>query len=139
MFADYFTVLVRTGGPGAKGLSFMLIERSMPGVETKQMLCSGVWASGTAFVTFTDVRVPVENLIGVENDGFKYTMYNFNHERWGFIVQANRLARVCLEEAFTYALKRKTFGKPLVDHPVRSACARRARRLRRLRVEGGMG
>lgn len=74
MFADYFTVLVRTGDAGHKGLSFLLLDRSMPGVETKQMQCTGVWASGTAFVTFTDVKVPVENLIGVENDGFKYSM-----------------------------------------------------------------
>ena len=118
MFADYFTVAVRTGGPGAKGLSFLLLEKSMPGITCKQMDCSGVWASGTAFITFDNVRVPASNLIGVENDGFKYVMYNFNHERWGFIVQANRFARVCLEDAFKYAHRRKTFGKQLVEHPV---------------------
>jgi len=119
MFADYFTVACRTGGPGKDGLSMLLVERGMPGVECTQMQCSGVWASGTAYVTFTDVKVPSENLIGVENGGFKQIMYNFNHERWGFIVQANRLARVCLEEAMRYALKRKTFGKKLIDHQVR--------------------
>lgn len=72
MFADYFTVAVRTGGPGAGGLSFLLVERGMPGVDCKQMDCSGVWASGTAFVTFDNVRVPAGNLIGAENEGFKY-------------------------------------------------------------------
>lgn len=118
MFADYFTVAVRTGGAGAKGLSFLLLEKSMPGITCKQMDCSGVWASGTAFITFDNVRVPACNLIGVENEGFKYVMYNFNHERWGFIVQANRFARVCLEDAFKYAHRRKTFGKQLVEHPV---------------------
>ncbi|KAK3281502.1 hypothetical protein CYMTET_10710 [Cymbomonas tetramitiformis] len=118
MFADYFTVAVRTGGPGNKGLSMLLLDKSMPGIECTQMQCTGVWASGTAYVTFTDVKVPVENLIGVENNGFKQIMYNFNHERWGFIVQANRFARVCLEESVRYAAKRKTFGKKLVDHPV---------------------
>jgi len=45
-------------------------------------------------------------------------MYNFNHERWGTIVQATRFARVCLEEALKYSFKRKTFGKRLIDHPV---------------------
>ena len=45
-------------------------------------------------------------------------MYNFNHERWGFVVQANRFARVCYEEAFLYAHKRRTFGKKLIEHPV---------------------
>jgi len=136
MFADYFTVAVRTGGPGNAGLSFLLLEASMPGISRKQMDCSGVWASGTAFITFDNVRVPAANLIGVENQGFKYVMYNFNHEvrsvrdgrgrltdlclaqRWGFIVQANRFSRVCLEDAFRYAQRRKTFGKTLLEHPV---------------------
>jgi alkylation response protein AidB-like acyl-CoA dehydrogenase len=104
MFADYFTVAVRTGGPGAKGLSFLLLEKSMPGITCKQMDCSGVWASGTAFITFDNVEVPVSNLIGAENEGFKYVMYNFNHERWGFIVQATRFARVCLVRSPRLAL-----------------------------------
>lgn len=59
----------------------------MPGITTRQMKCSGVWPSGTTYITFEDVKVPVENLIGKENEGFKYVMYNFNHERWGIIVQ----------------------------------------------------
>jgi alkylation response protein AidB-like acyl-CoA dehydrogenase len=45
-------------------------------------------------------------------------MYNFNHERWAITIQANRFARVCLEEAMRYAFKRKTFGKLLIEHPV---------------------
>jgi len=64
------------------------------------------------------VKVPVENLIGVENLGFKYIMYNFNHERWSMCVGGARFARVCYEEAFKYAHKRKTFGKFLIQHPV---------------------
>lgn len=118
IFADYFTVAVRTGGPGMGGVSLLLLERDMPGITTKQMDCMGVWASGTTYITFEDVKVPVQNLIGKENNGFKYIMYNFNHERWTVIAQATRLARVCLEESFRYASKRKTFGKRLLDHPV---------------------
>lgn len=72
VFADYFTVACRTGGPGFEGISFLLVERSMPGVTTRQMNCSGVWPSGTAYVTFEDVKVPKENLIGEENEGFRY-------------------------------------------------------------------
>lgn len=103
MFADFFTVAVRTGGEGGKGLSFLLLEAGMPGIGRKQMECSGVWASGTAFITFDNVVVPASNLIGVENEGFKasavrsgmlarslhaltlplllsqYIMHNFNH------------------------------------------------------------
>lgn len=70
VFADYFTVAVRTGGPGMKGVSLLLVERG-PGVTTKQMNCMGVWASGTTYITFENVKVPVENLIGAENKGFK--------------------------------------------------------------------
>jgi alkylation response protein AidB-like acyl-CoA dehydrogenase len=117
-FADYFTVACRTGEPGFNGLSFLLIERGMPGVTTRQMKCSGVWPSGTAYITFEDVKVPKENLIGKENKGFKYIMQNFNSERIGIVIQANRFARCCVEEALKYAHKRKTFGKRLVDHPV---------------------
>mmetsp|Transcript_32816 Transcript_32816/g.55723 ORF Transcript_32816/g.55723 Transcript_32816/m.55723 type:complete len:207 (+) Transcript_32816:641-1261(+) len=88
----------------------------MEGVSTRHMKCMGVWASGTTYINFEDVKVPVENLIGKENKGWNYVMYNFNHERWGLIVQTLRFARVCYEEAFKYASKRKTFGKPLIKH-----------------------
>eukprot|EP00743_Colponemidia_sp_Colp-15_P000779 GILK01000860.1.p1 GENE.GILK01000860.1~~GILK01000860.1.p1 ORF type:complete len:565 (+),score=65.12 GILK01000860.1:52-1695(+) len=118
VFAEYFTVAVRTGGEGPHGISLLLIEKDMPGVTTRQMKCSGVWPSGTTYITFEDVKVPVENLIGQENLGFKYIMYNFNHERWGIAVQATRFARVCLEESVKYAFKRSTFGKLLIEHPV---------------------
>eukprot|EP01111_Echinosteliopsis_oligospora_P014815 TRINITY_DN5681_c1_g2_i1.p1 TRINITY_DN5681_c1_g2~~TRINITY_DN5681_c1_g2_i1.p1 ORF type:complete len:595 (+),score=210.74 TRINITY_DN5681_c1_g2_i1:29-1813(+) len=117
IWADYFTTAVRTGGPGMGGVSVLLIERSK-GVNTRRMECQGASTSGTSYVTFEDVYVPVENLIGEENKGFKYVMYNFNHERWLVIVEANRFARVCVEDAFKYAHKRVTFGKRLIDHPV---------------------
>lgn len=118
VFADFFTVAVRTGGKGMGGVSLLLIERTMPGVKTTQMKCSGVWPSGTTYITFEDVQVPVSNLIGKENYGFKYIMANFNNERWGLAVSAQRFARVCLEESIRYAHKRKTFGQRLIDHPV---------------------
>ncbi|RKP24039.1 putative acyl-CoA dehydrogenase [Syncephalis pseudoplumigaleata] len=129
-FADYFTVAVRTGGEGMGGLSLLLIERTMPGVKTRQMQCSGVWSSGTAYITFEDVKVPKANLIGKQDKGFKYIMYNFNHERLIVCMQATRCARVCLEEAIKYASKRETFGKPLIEHQViRHKLADMARRI----------
>eukprot|EP01027_Heterolobosea_sp_BB2_P020511 GEZU01029264.1.p1 GENE.GEZU01029264.1~~GEZU01029264.1.p1 ORF type:complete len:529 (-),score=184.06 GEZU01029264.1:295-1881(-) len=118
IYSDFFTVAVRTGGPGMGGISLLLLERGMPGLTTRRMECQGVWASGTTYITFEDVKVPVENLIGEENQGFKYIMYNFNHERWQIIVQSLRFARVCYEDAFNFAHKRHTFGKPLIEHPV---------------------
>jgi len=118
VFADYFTVACRTGGPGASGISFILLERGMPGIATREMDCMGVWGSGTTYITFEDVKVPAANLIGEENQGFKYIMMNFNHERWAGCVQMMRYCRVLLEESIRYAHKRKTFGKRLVDHAV---------------------
>ncbi|CAB4467123.1 unnamed protein product [Rhizophagus irregularis] len=130
IFSDYFTVAVRTGGPGMGGVSLLLIEKDMPGVKTRQMLCSGVWASGTTYITFEDVKVPRSNLIGKENGGFKCIMHNFNHERMSLAIQANRFARVCYEEAMKYAHKRKTFGKKLVEHDViRNKLAHMARKI----------
>jgi len=116
IFSDFFTVAVRTGGKGMGGLSLLLLEKGMEGLNCRHMKCSGVWPSGTTYITLEDVKVPAKNLIGMEGNGFKMIMRNFNHERWGFVVQANRLARVCLEDAFNYAMRRKTFDKKLVDH-----------------------
>ncbi|KAH7322772.1 acyl-CoA dehydrogenase [Stachybotrys elegans] len=117
IWSDYFTTAVRTGGEGMNGISLLLIERG-EGVSTRRMDCQGMWSSGTTYVTFEDVKVPVENLLGKENQGFKVIMTNFNHERMGIIIQSLRFARVCYEESVKYANKRKTFGKKLVDHPV---------------------
>jgi len=119
IFADYFTVAVRTGGAGMRGISMLLLERdSMPGILTKRMDCQGVWPSGTTYVEFDQVKVPLANLIGQENQGFGVIMKNFNHERWGFVIQANRFSRCLLEESWNYAGKRSTFGKKLQEHPV---------------------
>ena len=71
VWCDYFTTAVRTGGEGAGGVSMLLIEREHGGVSTRRMDCQGVWSSGTTYVTFEDVKVPVENLIGKENQGFR--------------------------------------------------------------------
>ena len=134
IWCDYFTTAVRTGGEGAAGVSMLLIEREHGGVSTRRMDCQGVWCSGTTYVTFEDVKVPVENLIGKANQGFKgiynhnsrslmltvlaVIMTNFNHERIGIIIQCLRFSRVCYEESMKYAHKRRTFGKKLIDHPV---------------------
>jgi len=118
IFAKYFTVACRTGGPGMNGLSLLLVERGMPGLTTRKMKCSGVWSSGTTYITFDDVKVPKENILGKEGSGFKYIMQNFNHERFGICAMTNRFSRVCLEESVKFANKRKTFGKTLVQHPV---------------------
>ena len=76
-FCDYFVTGVKTD----KGLSVLLIERG-EGVETKPIKTSYSSSAGTAFVTFDNVEVPVENLLGEENKGIYVILSNFNHERW---------------------------------------------------------
>jgi len=115
IFADWFTVACKTG---PDSISLLMLHRSMPGIKTRRMDCQGVHSSGTTFIQFENVSVPANHLIGVEGEGFKYIMKNFNHERWGFVAQANRFARICCEESIKYAMKRKTFGKFLIDHEV---------------------
>jgi len=130
IWSDFFTVAVRTGGKGMGGISLLLIEKDMPGVVTRRMDVMGVLSSGTSYITFEDVKVPVENLIGKENKGFNLIMSNFNGERIGIAIQANRFARVCLEESIKYASKRETFGVKLIDHPViRNKIAHMARQV----------
>lgn len=118
IWSDYFTTAVRTSDKGMNGVTLLLIERSFGGVSTRRMDCQGVWSSGTTYITFEDVKVPVENVLGKENQGFKVIMTNFNHERMGIIIQSLRFSRVCYEESVKYASKRRTFGKKLIEHPV---------------------
>eukprot|EP01113_Clastostelium_recurvatum_P047951 TRINITY_DN8630_c0_g1_i2.p1 TRINITY_DN8630_c0_g1~~TRINITY_DN8630_c0_g1_i2.p1 ORF type:complete len:422 (+),score=71.29 TRINITY_DN8630_c0_g1_i2:92-1357(+) len=114
--ATFFTVAVRTGK--GKGVSLLLMEKGMPGLTARRMKTQGWLTSNTAYLVFENVKVPVSNLIGKENEGFKYIMYNFNHERFVLATTSNRFARVCLEEAFEYARLRKAFGKTLLEQPV---------------------
>jgi len=118
-FSDYFVTAVRTGplSAGAKGVSLLLIERS-EGVATQKIITSYSPAAGTAFVTFDNVKVPVENLLGKENGGFACIMANFNHERWLIIVGVVRATRLVVEECFKWAHQRTVFGKPLIAQPV---------------------
>ena len=119
MRATWVSTAVRTGGEGPGGVSMLLIPTDAEGfsrteLERKQ----GWWASDTATLYFDNVRVPVSNLIGEENQGFKVIMTNFNSERMGMAIHMEACARVCLEEAVNWARERQTFGKRLGDHQV---------------------
>ncbi|MBS0338199.1 MAG: acyl-CoA dehydrogenase family protein [Proteobacteria bacterium] len=118
MRADYYTVAVRTGGPGAAGVSLLLIERDRPGFTRHELKKMGWWCSDTATLRFDDCRVPAENLIGEENTGFRTIMQNFNAERLGMSAAAVGFAQVCLDDALEWAKQRQTFGKALVEHQV---------------------
>ena len=118
MRADYYSVAVRTGGPGAAGVSLLLIERDREGFTRTPLKKMGWWASDTAQLFFDNVRVPVDNLIGQENKGFIGIMLNFNQERLGMSAGACGYAKVCLDEAIAYARERHTFGRPLIANQV---------------------
>ncbi len=118
MRADYLTVAVRTGGDGAGGLSFLLIEADRKGITRTPLEKMGWWMSDTASIHFDDVKVPAENLIGREDAGFAGIVANFNSERISMAAQAIAFARVCIEDAAAWARERRTFGKPLAKHQV---------------------
>jgi acyl-CoA dehydrogenase len=118
MRADFYTVAVRTGGSGLGGISLLLIERDAPGFTRTPIEKMGWHCSDTASLYFDDVRVPVANLIGRENEGFAAIMRNFNGERIGLATSALATAQVALDEAVGYARQRETFGKRLIEHQV---------------------
>lgn len=112
--ADQLTCAVRTGTEGAHGISLLVIERTTPGYAVSSKIKkTGWWASDTAEIYLDNCRVPKENLIGEENQGFAAIMGNFQRERLAICVIANMTARMALEESVTYARKRKAFGKKL--------------------------
>lgn len=118
MRADWYTVAVRTGGPGAAGVSLLEIERDTPGFTRTELKKMGWWASDTAELAFDDCRVPAANLIGAEGQAFPLIMRNFNGERLTLAASACGAAQACLEDAVAWARERKTFGQPLIAHQV---------------------
>ena len=112
--ADGETVAVRPGGEGIGGVSPLLIEKGTPGFTVGRSLKKmGWWASDTAELFFDDCKVPVENLIGVENMGFAGIMANFQSERLSLAIMANMTSQLALEEAMKWAKEREAFGKPI--------------------------
>jgi acyl-CoA dehydrogenase len=116
--ADWTTVAVCTGGPGAAGVSLLAIERDTPGFTRTELKKMGWWASDTAELHFDDCRVPASNLIGAEGQAFPLIMRNFNGERLTLAASACGAAQACLEDAVAWARERKTFGQPLIAHQV---------------------
>ncbi len=117
---DYFTCVVRTGesNSGGKGISIVIIPKDTPGLTVRPMKMQFDSVMYTGFVVLENVRVPLSNLVGPLNGGFKIIMENFNHER--FIIAASALgcSRRCFELSINYAMKRKTFGKRLIEHQI---------------------
>ncbi|KAG8765620.1 hypothetical protein FRC12_007395, partial [Ceratobasidium sp. 428] len=112
-FADYFVTGTRTDG----GFTVILVPRTT-GVSTKPIKTSYSPSAGTAYVTFDNVHVPVENTLGQEDAGLYVLLSNFNHERWVMCCISARAQRLIVEECLKWTCQRKAFGKRLVDQPV---------------------
>lgn len=117
-WATHMTTAVRTGGPGAAGVSMLVIPMNSAGLSMRRVANSGQKAGGASLIELDDVRVPVANLIGRENEGFRVIMVNFNRERFLLAVSCNRKARTCLADSLAYAHRRETFGKPLIANQI---------------------
>ena len=133
---DYVVAAVRTGGPGAAGVSLLVIEKGTPGFDVSRKLAKMGWrSSDTAELSFTDARVPVENLVGQENSGFLQIAQAFVPERVGLAVQAYSSAQRCLDITVRWCRDRETFGKPLIARQsVQNTLAEMARRIDVARV-----
>lgn len=116
--ADWLTVAVRTGEPGAKGISVMMVPGNSKGLTRTNLKKTGWWMSDTASIYFDNVEVPASNLVGKENKGFRIVMENFNNERLMLAGACAAFAQVCLNEALDWAQNRQTFGKKLIEHQV---------------------
>jgi acyl-CoA dehydrogenase len=113
--ADVYIVFASTNPElGSNGISAFIVEKNSPGlVIGKDEHKMGLHGSRTVQLTFEDMHVPVENLLGKEGEGFKIAMANLDVGRIGIAAQALGIAEAALEAAANYAKERQQFGKPI--------------------------
>jgi acyl-CoA dehydrogenase len=113
--ADLVVVVARTDpDAGHKGISLLVVERGMEGFERGRNLDKvGLHAQDTAELSFTDVVVPKENLLGEEGQGFVYLMQNLPQERLIIAAQAVAACESIVEMCLEYAKTREAFGRPI--------------------------
>jgi alkylation response protein AidB-like acyl-CoA dehydrogenase len=114
VLSDYIVAAVKTNPEaGAAGISLIVIDRDMPGVSATKLNKLGWHASDTGEIAFSEVRVPVENLIGGEGRGFYYIMGRFQLERLVMAIGGTASAEFALEYALSYMAERQAFGKKI--------------------------
>lgn len=114
VFSDYLIVAAKTSPEkGNKGLSIFVVDREAEGVSATKLDKLGWRASDTGEIAFTDVKVPVANLMGEEDKGFSYIMQHFALERLIMGVNAHARAEYALEYALEYMGEREAFGKTI--------------------------
>jgi acyl-CoA dehydrogenase len=111
--ADTYITFARTG-EGTKGISAFIVEKDTPGlVIGKKERKMGLHGSNTVSLNFDQCKVPAEQMLGEEGEGFKIAMANLNVGRIGIAAQALGIAEAALEHATVYAKEREQFGKPI--------------------------
>ena len=114
--ADLFTVMARTGGPGPKGVSAFLVPRDLPGLTVgKPERKMGQQGAHVCDVTFDNVRVPAENRLGAEGDGFKVAMRVLDRGRLHISAVCVGAAERLIADSIAYAKERQQFGKPIAE------------------------
>lgn len=114
--SDVYVVMARTGEPGAKGISAFVVDLGTPGLSFGAQEKKMGWNSQpTAIVSFDDCRIPAENLLGKEGDGFRYAMMGLDGGRLNIAACSLGGARLALETAQDYVSTRKQFGKALAE------------------------
>lgn len=113
--ADHFLVFAKTDREaGHKGISAFLLDRSMAGIETRDIEHKlGIWAGSTGEIFLSDVEVPEANRLGREGEGFKIAMYALDMGRFTVAAGAVGTIRAALEASVRYANERYTFGRPI--------------------------
>ncbi len=114
--ADACVVFARTGGPGARGVSMILVPLDAPGVSRRRYASAGGHVSQRGSLFFDDVRVPLDHQIGEEGSGFITAMQAFDFNRALIALSCLGTAAQSLDETIEYAKHRTTFGKPLARH-----------------------
>ena len=113
---EVYVAMVRTGEDGPKGITCMVIEKDMPGVSFGANEKKLGWHSQpTAQLILEDVRVPVENVVGGEGEGFRIAMMGLDGGRLNIGACSLGGAQRCLDEAITYTKDRTQFGKSIAD------------------------
>ncbi|HET8955336.1 MAG TPA: acyl-CoA dehydrogenase family protein [Solirubrobacterales bacterium] len=113
--ADFLVCACKTSEEGGHGgISFLVLESEMPGYEVSRKLEKMGWhSSDTGEISFSDVEVPAENLLGEENGGFKLIMANFAWERLLMAIGAVGAMQRLIETTVAYATDREAFGRPI--------------------------
>ena len=114
VYSDYLVVAAKTSPElGNKGMSIFVVDRETKGISATKLDKLGWRASDTAEIAFDNVKIPISNLLGEENQGFGYIMQHFSLERLVMGVNAHARAEYALEYALKYMSERIAFGKEL--------------------------